>query len=219
MNYNEPTYFRAERRAFGKIPVRKLRFIAILLFVAVSAIGLLNAPASRTTSLASIPTPHSERIGSDGDATGEAGGAVPAHTTVFDDGVPGVAKLNPHLLAALREAAASASDSGVSLYVDSGWRSPAYQQHLLDQAISKYGSEEEARRWVAPPERSAHVSGAAVDVGPSQASGWLSLHGAAFGLCQIYANEAWHFELRRDAANSGCPDKYADAAHDPRMQR
>jgi LAS superfamily LD-carboxypeptidase LdcB len=151
-------------------------------------------------------------------ALGVADGAVPAGTTVFDDDVPAVANLDPALLAALRHAAADAADAGVEFVVDSGWRSPAYQEHLLQAAIAKYGSEEAAARWVASPTKSAHVSGNAVDIGPSAAAAWLSGRGAAYGLCQIYRNEPWHYELRPRAAVSGCPPRYADAAHDPRLQ-
>ena len=111
-----------------------------------------------------------------------------------------------------------AATVGVALGVDSGWRSEAYQQQLLDDAISKYGSEREAARWVATPNSSAHVSGNAVDIGPSGAAAWLSEHGAAYGLCRIYANEPWHYELRPDAIAHGCPPLYPDPTHDPRMQ-
>ena len=150
-------------------------------------------------------------------ALGEADGAVPAGTTVFDGRVPGVAKLDPALLRALRHAATDAAVNGVQFLVDSGWRSPQYQEQLLSQAISKYGSEAQATRWVAPPDKSSHVKGNAVDLGPAAAS-WLSHHGAAYGLCQIYANEPWHYELRPEAVDRGCPDVYADPTHDPRMQ-
>jgi zinc D-Ala-D-Ala carboxypeptidase len=149
---------------------------------------------------------------------GEADGAVPDGTTVFDDAVPGVANLDPALLRALRRAATDAADSGVRFSVDSGWRSRAYQERLLREAIAKYGSEEKATRWVATPNTSAHVSGDAVDIGPSAAAAWLSEHGAAYGLCQIYGNEPWHYELRPEAGAQGCPAKYADPTHDPRMQ-
>jgi LAS superfamily LD-carboxypeptidase LdcB len=101
--------------------------------------------------------------------------------------------------------------------VESGWRSPAYQERLHLEAVSKYGSEDEAARWVATPETSAHVSGDAVDIGRTGAE-WLSEHGTAYGLCRIYGNEPWHFELRADAGARGCPALYADAADDPRMQ-
>ena len=71
---------------------------------------------------------------------------------------------------------------------------------------------------MATPERSAHVSGDAVDIGPSGAAAWLSEHGAAYGLCRIYGNEPWHYELRPEAVDRGCPAMYADPTHDPRMQ-
>jgi D-alanyl-D-alanine carboxypeptidase len=150
---------------------------------------------------------------------GEADGAVPDGTTVFDDEIPGVAKLDSALLGALRQAATNAADDGVEFVVDSGWRSPAYQEQLLHDAVLKYGSEAEAARWVATPSTSAHVSGDAVDIGPSGAAAWLSEHGAAYGLGQIYGNEPWHYELRREAIAHGCPPMYADPTHDPRMQR
>ena len=152
-------------------------------------------------------------------ALGEAGGAVPDGTTVFDDEIPGVANLDSDLLGALRQAATDAADDGVEFFVDSGWRSPEYQEQLLREAVSKYGSEAEAARWVATPNTSAHVSGDAVDIGPSGAAAWLSEHGAAYGLCQIYGNEPWHYELRPEAIDHGCPAMYADPTHDPRMQQ
>ena len=104
-------------------------------------------------------------------------------------------------------------------YVDSGWRSSAYQEQLLQEAVSKYGSEAEAARWVATPSTSAHVSGDAADIGRTDATAWLSEHGAAYGLCQIYDNERWHYELRPEAVDHGCPARYADPTHDPRMQQ
>jgi hypothetical protein len=58
-----------------------------------------------------------------------------------------------------------------------------------------------------------------VDIGPSDAEAWLSEHGAEYGLCQIYSNEPWHYELRREAIDHGCPSMYADPTHDPRMRQ
>jgi zinc D-Ala-D-Ala carboxypeptidase len=152
---------------------------------------------------------------------GEADGVVPdgVTVTVFDDEIPAVANLDPDLLGALRQAATDAADDGVEFYVNSGWRSPKYQDQLLREAISTYGSEEEAARWVATADTSPHVSGDAVDIGPADAMAWLSEHGAEYGLCQIYGNEPWHYELRPEAIDDGCPPMYADPTHDPRMQR
>ena len=146
-------------------------------------------------------------------------GAVPDGATIFDDGISGIARLDPALLVATRQAAGDAADDGVAFVVDSGWRSPEYQEHLLREAIATHGSPEEAARWVATPETSAHVSGDAVDIGPAEAAAWLSERGAAYGLCQIYGNEPWHVELRPEAVADGCPPPYADPTHDPRMRR
>jgi LAS superfamily LD-carboxypeptidase LdcB len=143
---------------------------------------------------------------------------VPSGTTVFAD-VPAVANLNPTLLAQLRKAATEAAGEGVELDVNSGWRSREYQKQLFSDAVAKYGSEEMAERWVARPGTSVHEAGDAVDIGPSSATTWLGRKGAAFGLCQIYRNEPWHFELRIAAIALGCPATYADPAHDPRIQQ
>ena len=154
-----------------------------------------------------------------GGAAPWADGAVPDGVTVFDDEYPGVANLDPDLLAAVRRAATDAADDGVEFIVESGWRSSDYQERLLQQAISTYGSRKEAARWVATPETSAHVTGDAIDIGHVDARTWLSTHGAAYGLCQIYRNEPWHYELRPKAIGRGCPRMYADPAHDPRMRQ
>jgi LAS superfamily LD-carboxypeptidase LdcB len=209
--------------------MRGIRVAGLLVVIAAIAAALGDQlPASQSftasspttaSSPSSAPSPADRSRDGQRDALGEAGGAVPDGTTVFDDEVPGVANLDPALLRALRRAAADAADNGVQFYVDSGWRSREYQERLLREAISKYGSEEEATRWVATPKTSAHVSGDAVDIGPSGAAAWLSAHGAAYGLCRIYGNEPWHYELRPEASDQGCPPTYADPTHDPRMQQ
>ena len=139
--------------------------------------------------------------------------------TVFDDEFPAVANLAADLLQALREAATDAADDGVTFYVNGGWRSPEYQNQLLSEAVSEYGSEEEAARWVATADTSSHVSGDAIDIGLVDATEWLSEHGAEYGLCQIYSNEPWHYELRPEATDDGCPPMYTDPTHDPGMQQ
>jgi D-alanyl-D-alanine carboxypeptidase len=121
-----------------------------------------------------------------------------------------VANLDPSLLRALRRAATDTAGDGVEFYVISGWRSRKYQERLFREAVSKYGSKEEAARWVATSGTSAHETGNAVDLGHSDATAWLSEHGAGYGLCQIYSNETWHYELRPDAVDHGCPPMYAD---------
>jgi D-alanyl-D-alanine carboxypeptidase len=151
-------------------------------------------------------------------ALGTQDGLVPDGASVFDDETAAVANLDPSLLKALRRSAKDAAGDGVEFQLHSGWRSPDYQEQLLREAVSEYGSAEEAARWVATPNTSAHVSGDAVDIGPLAATTWLSEHGAQYGLCQIYRNESWHFELRPEATSRGCPRMYADPTQDPRLQ-
>ncbi|MFC8260197.1 M15 family metallopeptidase [Streptomyces sp. NPDC057291] len=139
--------------------------------------------------------------------------------TVFADAIPAVANLDPDLFEALRRATTDAADDGVEFYVNSGWRSPEYQDQLLREAVSEYGSEEEAARWVATATTSPHVSGGASTSGRSVATARLSKPGAEYGLCQIYRNEPWHYELRTDAIGRRCPQMYADPTQDPRMQQ
>jgi hypothetical protein len=128
------------------------------------------------------------------------------------DDRPTVDNLDPDLLAAVRAAAHDAQEDGVRLEITSGWRSRAHQQRLFDEAVRKYGSEEEARRYVSTPDVSAHVTGDAVDIGPTEADDWLNQHGADYGLCQIFANEIWHFELATTPGGE-CPDMLPDSSY------
>jgi hypothetical protein len=215
--------------------------MVLLLPVVIAAIGAALGPQLLASSASTTPSPidasRTEHRGTPGDVDlavpdsvpvrgsehrgglGMADGAVPDGATVFDDEIPGVANLDPDLLGALRRAAGDAVDERVVFFIDSGWRSPEYQEQLLHEAVSIYGSAEEAARWVATSTTSAHVSGKAVDIGGSDATAWLSAHGAEYGLCQIYGNEPWHYELRPEAVDRGCPRMYADPRHDPRMQQ
>ena len=214
MTYSEPA--RRTTRRNRRIRIRWIRVAGLLVVIAAVAAALGHQFLSSSSSTAAFPI--DVLRGEHRDALGEADSVVPEGTTVFDDGVPGVANLDAALLGALRQAATDAADDRVEFFVDSGWRSPEYQQQLLREAVSEYGSEAEAARWVATPNTSAHVSGDAVDLGPSDATAWLSEHGADYGLCQIYGNEPWHYELRPEAIDHGCPPVYPDPTHDPRMQ-
>jgi D-alanyl-D-alanine carboxypeptidase len=219
MTYREPARTTARR-----VRIRRVRAAGLLIVVAALAAALGSQLAASSSSTAASPIDvlrgvptglRSEHLR----ALGEADGAIPEGTTVFDDAIAGVANLDPALLGALRQAAMDAADEGISFFVESGWRSAEYQNQLLREAVSEYGSEAEAARWVATPETSAHVSGDAVDVGHSDATAWLSERGAEYGLCRVYGNEPWHYELRPEATDRGCPPTYADPTHDPRMQR
>jgi D-alanyl-D-alanine carboxypeptidase len=225
VSYSQPA--RTTHRSRGRIRIRRIRVVGLLVVIAATATTLGHQlPASSSSTPASpIDVLGGEHRGlrsehrSPPGAPGEADSAVPDGATVFDDEIPGVANLDPDLLGALRQAASDAAGGGVEFFVNSGWRSPEYQEQLFREAVSEYGSEEEAARWVATADTSPHVSGDAVDIGPSDATAWLSEHGAEYGLCQIYGNEPWHYELRPEAVDQGCPPMYADPTHDPRMQQ
>ena len=218
----------ATRPARGRIPTIEIAGVVVLLAVIVAAPDRLRLPASgsptatpATGAAASfgsrviVPIATPARSPGKPDRVGLGDGVVPDGTTVFDD-VPAVANLDADLLDALRRAATDAADDGIRFEVESGWRSTAYQEQLFRDAVSRYGSVAEARRWVATPDTSAHVSADAVDLGPGAAIAWLARHGSGYGLCRVYRNEPWHFELRPKAMEAGCPPMHADAASDAR---
>ncbi|MEV5981877.1 M15 family metallopeptidase [Streptomyces sp. NPDC052114] len=212
MNCTPPSAHTTTRRIHRRVGLGLTGLVVLMAVIAAIAatLGHLagNLPFSSSSSTHLSPP-----------GASSAEGAVPDGTTVFDADVPAVAKLSPDLLAALRRAANDAASDQVPFYVNSGWRSPEYQGRLLREAVAEYGSAAEAARWVATAKTSPHVSGDAVDVGRSSATAWLSEHGAAYGLCQIYRNEPWHYELRTGAVDRGCPRMYADPTQDPRMRK
>ncbi|WP_019403037.1 MULTISPECIES: M15 family metallopeptidase [unclassified Chelatococcus] len=89
-----------------------------------------------------------------------------------------------------------------NLRINSGYRSPERQAQLFDQALAKYGSEQAARKWVAPPGRSRHNFGMAVDLGYGQKGTpiydevrqWVHQNANRFGLHFPMAHEPWHVE-------------------------
>jgi D-alanyl-D-alanine carboxypeptidase len=129
----------------------------------------------------------------------------------FDTSQPIIAWLNPMLLKAVQDAARRAAAEGIDMQITSGWRSKGFQQRLFDAAVQNFGSVDIARQFVASPDVSKHVDGEAVDIAPVAADQWLIRNGAQFGLCQIYANEIWHFELAVDE-HGRCPPLKPNAA-------
>ncbi len=102
--------------------------------------------------------------------------------------------LTTALASRVQDAMTAAARSGVTLRINSGWRSRSEQAQLWREAVKKYGSTAAARHWVLPPDESAHPRGRAVDMSPPSGAKWLSRNGERFGLCRRYTNEPWHFE-------------------------
>ena len=140
-------------------------------------------------------------------------GSVPALAEVVSGEAPEKEpepRIDPDLEAAFDAARLAAAEEAVVLTITSGPRSHDEQQALWEDALEQYGSREAAARWVLPPEVSAHVKGRALDVGPMEGAAWLGEHGRRWGLCQVYANEPWHFELT--GVDGSCPELLPDAS-------
>jgi soluble lytic murein transglycosylase-like protein len=110
-------------------------------------------------------------------------------------------------VAALLQAAPPGIREKLGVY--SAYRSPEHQAELWQGALKKYGSVEEARKWVAPPGKSEHNDGNAADLGydgkslknaPPEVVDWLHQNAPTFGLKFPLANENWHIE---DASTRG----------------
>ncbi len=118
--------------------------------------------------------------------------------------------------AAYRQLKAAAEADGIPaniLTIVSAYRSVASQRRLWEQALRRYGSADQARRWVAPPGSSAHHTGRAIDFdlgGRNDSSNvatlrtlpayrWLVCNASRFGFFP-YAREPWHWEFNPPAA-------------------
>jgi D-alanyl-D-alanine dipeptidase len=111
---------------------------------------------------------------------------------------------------AFRRLKAAAEADGIPprvLTVVSGYRSVAHQERLWERALRRYGSEREARKWVARPGGSPHHTGRAIDfflgtrndsaniavLRATPAYRWLVGNAARFGFAP-YPREPWHWE-------------------------
>ena len=112
---------------------------------------------------------------------------------------------------------AAARAEGVGIVPISGFRPVAYQKNLFDRAVKRYGSEQKAARWVAPPGYSEHATGWALDLGDESqrntdieqrfkstpAARWLSENARRFGFelsfpphnSQGVNHEPWHWRF------------------------
>lgn len=130
--------------------------------------------------------------------------------------------LQAGLAAMLRDAP---PDIQKTLGIFSGYRSPERQAQLWEAAKIKYGSEDAARKWVAPPGRSKHNEGDAADLSfdgagttskltpaGKAAQEWAHANAAKYGLSFPLANEPWHVEAAgaRGGNNGASPSASTD---------
>jgi len=124
-----------------------------------------------------------------------------------------VSGLRPEFAAALQGIfAAAPEDIRGMVQITSGYRSPEVQARLYQEALARYGSEREARRWVAPPGRSRHNHGDAADLkfGNDAAREWFHQNAEAHGLTFPMSWEPWHIEMA--GARGGPVTRTAQAA-------
>jgi hypothetical protein len=96
--------------------------------------------------------------------------------------------------------------------IHSAFRPAWYQQKLWDNALKKYGSPEAARKWVAPPGRSMHQSGLAMDLSYTRGEGaQVRANAGRFGLKFPMSWEPWHIE---DSSTRGGGPTPADEGGD-----
>jgi Transglycosylase SLT domain/D-alanyl-D-alanine carboxypeptidase len=100
--------------------------------------------------------------------------------------------MRPDVATAFDRMAAAAARDGLSLVVNSGFRSDAEQAALFAAHPDP--------TWVAPPGRSLHRCATELDLGPESAYGWLAANAARFGFVQRYSWEAWHYGYDRPPA-------------------
>jgi Transglycosylase SLT domain/D-alanyl-D-alanine carboxypeptidase len=93
--------------------------------------------------------------------------------------------MRPDVASAFDRMAAAASAAGLTLVVNSGFRSDAEQAALFAAHPDP--------TWVAPPGHSLHRCATELDLGPETAYGWLAANAARFGFVQRYSWEAWHY--------------------------
>jgi len=182
-----------------------------LLSVAATAAITLGAAATPAASPRIVLADNGVAIDTTNVAPGDGSLSNGQTLTPFDVQNPAIGRLDPALLSAIQAAATAASADGITMTITSGWRSPEFQERLLDSAVATYGSMAAARQYVQTPGGSKHVLGEAVDVGGVGADQWLIANGARLGLCQIYANELWHFGLAADGAGN-CPPLLPNAS-------
>ena len=93
--------------------------------------------------------------------------------------------MRPDVAAAFDRMSAFARADGVTLVVNSGYRSDAEQAKLYEQHPDP--------RWVAPPGKSLHRYGTELDLGPPAAYAWLAHNAGRFRFAQRYSWEPWHY--------------------------
>lgn len=120
-------------------------------------------------------------------------------TTKYKDVSGRPIKLAPESAFCFEKLMNIANQKGISVRVSSSYRSVDHQKKLFENAVKKYGSESAARKWVAPPGKSQHNYGYAIDLSLYKNGKKLSqsefdkIIGQA-GFYRPMSYEGWHIE-------------------------
>jgi hypothetical protein len=93
--------------------------------------------------------------------------------------------MRPDVAPAFDRMYAAARRDGVTLVINSGYRSDAEQAKLFAQHPDPH--------WVAPPGHWLHRYGTELDLGPPSAYGWLARNAGRFHFVRRYEWEPWHY--------------------------
>jgi Transglycosylase SLT domain/D-alanyl-D-alanine carboxypeptidase len=137
--------------------------------------------SSAVTIEASAKAEASPPAAATGPAPTMASGGGYSGPLVYRQGKP----MRPDVAAAFDRMAAAAQRDGITLIINSAYRSDAEQARLWEQNPDP--------RWVAPPGTSLHRCATELDLGPPSAYGWLAAHAGRFGFTKRYSWEPWHF--------------------------
>ncbi len=102
--------------------------------------------------------------------------------------------MRPDVAVAFDRMATAASNDGIALIVNDGFRSDAEQTVLWEANPDP--------RWVAPPGTSLHRCATELDLGPPAVTPWLEANASRFGFVQRYWWEDWHYGY--DAGPAPC---------------
>ncbi|HEY8810025.1 MAG TPA: D-alanyl-D-alanine carboxypeptidase family protein [Solirubrobacterales bacterium] len=120
---------------------------------------------------------------------GSATGSMPTMASGGGYGGPLVYRtgegMRPDVAVAFDRMAAAASHAGLTLVVNSGFRSDAEQAVLFAAHPDP--------TWVAPPGHSLHRCATELDLGPESAYGWLAANASRFSFVQRYSWESADF--------------------------
>ncbi len=94
-------------------------------------------------------------------------------------------RMRPDVALAFDRMDAAARADGITLAINSGYRSDAEQAVLWARHPDP--------KWVARPGQSLHRNGTELDLGPPSAYAWLAANATRFHFLQRYAWEPWHF--------------------------